>query len=307
MSHTLPPPNAIILYLKEVGFGDAIPLNDFLFDNSLITAFVERWRPETHTFYLSWVSALSPSRMSHTTSSYVLIESQWVGTSVISAHCMRPRLWSWWSGYSVPGFLQSSGRVHRGMSQSLVASTTILLSEVSFSVLEICGASIDVPFSMFYSTLLNHRHHRVDRYDTAEQGPVRAESTAMTSGVGSVTDIYSVWLKEEAEWGTWMFVVPLVYFNIVDFYYVDRDGARMSGGLPSFVSGMIGGGVGLRRDTVYPFSLADCQLAEGRPTPSLIPWDVPDRRRWAKEVWPDIQRLTRRERGVREHGGAAAP
>ncbi|QHN82684.1 uncharacterized protein DS421_20g697920 [Arachis hypogaea] len=52
--YTLPPPNAIVPYLAEVGFGDTVPLRDFTFDNSLISALVERWRPETHTFHLPW-------------------------------------------------------------------------------------------------------------------------------------------------------------------------------------------------------------------------------------------------------------
>ncbi|RYQ85887.1 hypothetical protein Ahy_B10g105514 [Arachis hypogaea] len=52
VSHTLPPLDAIVPYLREAGFGDAVPLKNFVFDNSLTTIFVERWCPEIHTFYL---------------------------------------------------------------------------------------------------------------------------------------------------------------------------------------------------------------------------------------------------------------
>ncbi|RYR25313.1 hypothetical protein Ahy_B02g059008 [Arachis hypogaea] len=52
VSHTISPPDTIVPYLREDGFSDALPLRDFVFDNSLITVYVERWRPETHTFYL---------------------------------------------------------------------------------------------------------------------------------------------------------------------------------------------------------------------------------------------------------------
>ncbi|QHN81790.1 uncharacterized protein DS421_20g689990 [Arachis hypogaea] len=52
--HTLPPPDAIVPYLAEAGFGDTVPLRDFTFDNSLISTLVERWCPETYTFHLSW-------------------------------------------------------------------------------------------------------------------------------------------------------------------------------------------------------------------------------------------------------------
>ncbi|QHO43376.1 uncharacterized protein DS421_5g162290 [Arachis hypogaea] len=54
VSHTLPLPDAIVPYLAEPGFGDTVPLRDFTFDSSLISALVERWRPETQTFHLPW-------------------------------------------------------------------------------------------------------------------------------------------------------------------------------------------------------------------------------------------------------------
>ncbi|QHO19267.1 uncharacterized protein DS421_11g327390 [Arachis hypogaea] len=54
VSHTLPPPDAIVPYLAKAGFGDTVPLRDFTFDNSLISTLVEHWRPETHTFHLLW-------------------------------------------------------------------------------------------------------------------------------------------------------------------------------------------------------------------------------------------------------------
>ncbi|QHO23147.1 uncharacterized protein DS421_12g361140 [Arachis hypogaea] len=57
VSHTLPRSDAIVLYLVEAGFGDTVPFRDFTFDNSLIMAFVERWRLETHMFHLLWGEA----------------------------------------------------------------------------------------------------------------------------------------------------------------------------------------------------------------------------------------------------------
>ncbi|QHO29545.1 uncharacterized protein DS421_8g225950 [Arachis hypogaea] len=38
-----------------------------------------------------------------------------------------------------------------------------------------------------------------------------------------------LWLKEEAEWGTWMFIIPLVCFNIVEFYLSDRVKGHFNG------------------------------------------------------------------------------
>ncbi|XP_020985809.1 serine/threonine-protein phosphatase 7 long form homolog [Arachis duranensis] len=54
VSHILPLLDVIVPYLDEVEFGDTVPLRDFTFDNSLISALVERWRPEMHMFHLRW-------------------------------------------------------------------------------------------------------------------------------------------------------------------------------------------------------------------------------------------------------------
>ncbi|KAL4365565.1 hypothetical protein AHAS_Ahas07G0118800 [Arachis hypogaea] len=54
VSHTFAPSNAIISYLREADVGDIVPSKNFVFDNSLITIFMERWRPETHTFPPTW-------------------------------------------------------------------------------------------------------------------------------------------------------------------------------------------------------------------------------------------------------------
>ncbi|RYR76256.1 hypothetical protein Ahy_A01g000866 [Arachis hypogaea] len=54
VSHTLPPPDANVPYLPEARFGNTVLLRDFTFDNFLISALMERWRPETHMFHLPW-------------------------------------------------------------------------------------------------------------------------------------------------------------------------------------------------------------------------------------------------------------
>ncbi|RYR07322.1 hypothetical protein Ahy_B05g074652 [Arachis hypogaea] len=44
----------ILPYLREASYGNTVQLRNFVFDKSLITTFVERWRPETQTFHLPW-------------------------------------------------------------------------------------------------------------------------------------------------------------------------------------------------------------------------------------------------------------
>ncbi|RYR40472.1 hypothetical protein Ahy_A09g046228 [Arachis hypogaea] len=53
----LPSPPILLPYIREVGFGHAVEWRNFIFDNFLISAFVERWRSETHMFHLSWGEA----------------------------------------------------------------------------------------------------------------------------------------------------------------------------------------------------------------------------------------------------------
>lgn len=53
LSHKHIAPNSLIIpLLNEVGFGNVSQIESYKIDNSLITALVERWRPETHTFHL---------------------------------------------------------------------------------------------------------------------------------------------------------------------------------------------------------------------------------------------------------------
>ncbi|RYR24615.1 hypothetical protein Ahy_B02g058127 [Arachis hypogaea] len=80
------------------------------------------------------------------------------------------------------------------------------------------------------------------------------------------------WLREEAEWGIWRSVVPLVCFNIVKFHHVDWVERQFSGE----------------------------QLVPENP-------DVPKGRRCAREVRSDTHRPTRRKRGARDRRGAAGP
>ncbi|MED6199068.1 hypothetical protein PIB30_072461 [Stylosanthes scabra] len=51
-SFLMPVLDRLMPYMMEAGFGHAIQLRDFVFDAPLIFAFVERWRPESHTFHL---------------------------------------------------------------------------------------------------------------------------------------------------------------------------------------------------------------------------------------------------------------
>ncbi|RYQ86081.1 hypothetical protein Ahy_B10g105742 [Arachis hypogaea] len=64
VSQTFPPLDAIVPYLAKTGFGDTVPLKDFTFDNFLISALVERWRPETHTWYGTETWAMVEQRLS---------------------------------------------------------------------------------------------------------------------------------------------------------------------------------------------------------------------------------------------------
>ncbi|MED6125490.1 hypothetical protein PIB30_068990 [Stylosanthes scabra] len=59
-SFLMPVPEQLMPFMEEAGFGHAIQLRDFAFDAPLLSAFVERWRPETHTFCLPWGCGIPP-------------------------------------------------------------------------------------------------------------------------------------------------------------------------------------------------------------------------------------------------------
>ena len=45
-------PGRVYHFLEQMGFGPIFRLGSIKIDHHLITALVERWRPETHTFHL---------------------------------------------------------------------------------------------------------------------------------------------------------------------------------------------------------------------------------------------------------------
>ena len=52
--HYLPQDERVIYYVRRAGFyGIHRLVSTFEMEMSLVTALVERWRPETHTFHLS--------------------------------------------------------------------------------------------------------------------------------------------------------------------------------------------------------------------------------------------------------------
>ena len=50
--HSMPEPHpSIVPIIQEAGFGGVAKLRHLKVDHDLVTALVERWRPETHTFH----------------------------------------------------------------------------------------------------------------------------------------------------------------------------------------------------------------------------------------------------------------
>ncbi|MED6201294.1 hypothetical protein PIB30_093480 [Stylosanthes scabra] len=44
---TMPPPDCLVPYIREAGFGGPLQMRPFDYDMTLVSALVERWRPET--------------------------------------------------------------------------------------------------------------------------------------------------------------------------------------------------------------------------------------------------------------------
>ncbi|QHO02430.1 Serine/threonine protein phosphatase 7 long form isogeny [Arachis hypogaea] len=200
----------------------------------LLTVDAQRPTPST----CPGVSAQSPYKTSHTTSSCTLMESPWVIAFVTFTHSMGPEPRSWLRSYSVPGLLCHPRLMIQPPSDSMRAPTTGRLSEVHLG--DLLGHTIPYAWAHRSTTdIVECTPLLVNRHDTAKQEAARLEGSTMASGVGSFTwtpyddpvlqDICPLCLKEEAEWGTWISVVPLVFFNIVEFHHLDRVKRQFNG------------------------------------------------------------------------------
>ncbi|MED6148413.1 hypothetical protein PIB30_052971 [Stylosanthes scabra] len=58
----MPPLDCMVPYIRGAGFGGPLEMRAFDYDMSLVSALVERWRPETHSFHLPMGSARSRCR-----------------------------------------------------------------------------------------------------------------------------------------------------------------------------------------------------------------------------------------------------
>ncbi|MED6213234.1 hypothetical protein PIB30_091197 [Stylosanthes scabra] len=51
---TMPPPDCLVPYIHEAGFGGPLQMRPFDYDMPLVSALVERRRLETHSFHMPW-------------------------------------------------------------------------------------------------------------------------------------------------------------------------------------------------------------------------------------------------------------
>ncbi|MED6200325.1 hypothetical protein PIB30_083983 [Stylosanthes scabra] len=53
-SHVMVPPEILMPYFQDAGFGQVVMLTSFHFDLALLSASMKRWRPETNNFHMAW-------------------------------------------------------------------------------------------------------------------------------------------------------------------------------------------------------------------------------------------------------------
>ncbi|RYR65197.1 hypothetical protein Ahy_A03g011164 [Arachis hypogaea] len=214
ISHTLPPLNAIVPYLAEARFGDTVPLRDFTFDNFLILALVERWRLETHMFHLPWGD--------------VTITLQDVAYHLgLRAH-----------GNPVGGCLRDIGQWYNtetwAMVEQLLGARPPLVAQQaaqrkeSFTLKLVwlhwldCSGRVETSTSPESCTI---------GYPSTSYGSMSLHRGCTTTHP-ALQALCPHWFREEDEWGTWLSAVPIVCFNIIQFYYVDRVKRQFNGEQP---------------------------------------------------------------------------
>ncbi|RYQ95327.1 hypothetical protein Ahy_B08g090513 [Arachis hypogaea] len=136
----------------------------------------------------------------------------------------------------------------------MVATTTPGFSAVPWVVLGLSSACMDIPLAVLCSTPRHDTHRRlhsaVDILDISEisaligltqQSRDQHEARVLRWRLAidllrwdeyddpALQALSPPWFFEEAEWRTWISVVPLVYFNIVEFHQVDRVQRQFNG------------------------------------------------------------------------------
>ncbi|QHO19387.1 uncharacterized protein DS421_11g328470 [Arachis hypogaea] len=142
VSHILPPSDAIVPYLAKAGFSDMVPLRDFTFENSLISALVERWRPETHTFHLPWGE---------------VVQHRDVGHGGAAPWCQA-------SGGGTAGDVEEGvvyaeaglvAQVQQSGARTL-ATASLGLRRAQGIIIGLCSAGLDLPVTVFGGTAWRH-------------------------------------------------------------------------------------------------------------------------------------------------------
>ncbi|QHO02618.1 uncharacterized protein DS421_13g425310 [Arachis hypogaea] len=223
VSHILPPPDTIVPYPREAGFGDTVLIRDFTFDNSLITTFVERWRPKTHTFHLPWGEATITLQ----DVAYHL-ELRAHGDPVRGASVTSTGAGSVEEGFVLDEACMAVRPCPPDGTDGRPKDPPTVVPGI---VLGLGCVGLDVPVTM--PTMLGNtpRHHRhrwlYSALDVLDIPKIFFQWIAVAE-----QNQHEMKFVEEEEWGTCMSVVPFVCFNIVQFHHVDRVKRQFNGEQP---------------------------------------------------------------------------
>ncbi|QHN76780.1 uncharacterized protein DS421_19g646920 [Arachis hypogaea] len=247
VSHTLPPPDAIVPYLVEAGFGDTVPLRNFIFDNSLISALVERWRPETHMWYhtetkesftlkLVWLrdrvhqmpQTEDPESFRQYARCYIMLL---IGGYLITDKSNKsgaPSAFFWGSAVLVWMYQSLSLAAQRDVTD-INGCTPLLMSWIYQRFPQWCPPDRGVYQYPLATRLVRLPQQSRDQHEARVlRWRVSLDRLRFDEFAWKVYDdpalqaLCPPWFREEEEWGTWLSAVPLLCFNIVRFHHVDR-------------------------------------------------------------------------------------
>ncbi|RYR35177.1 hypothetical protein Ahy_A10g050308 [Arachis hypogaea] len=234
VSHTLPPPDAIVPYQAEAEFGDTVPLRDFTFDNALFSALVVPYGD------VGVGGAAARHQTSRGSTAGGAEEGVFHAEAWVTAGSCPPDASDRQSRDPLTGVFLGLGCASLDVSVTLFGGTagchrycwmhSAMISWIYQRFSQWCPPDRGVYQLVRLPQQSRDQHEtRVLRWRVSIDRLRFDEFAWRVYDDSAMQTLCPPWFREEEEWGTWLSAAPLLCFNIVRFYHVDRVKQQFNG------------------------------------------------------------------------------